>query len=327
VAGLTVQAATVIATAAIRYFQRRAFTLEAWDMRLFLLLYIMLSFIPQASAGSNTPPASPAVKGDFSKMKHTGSARIDKVIDAQTVLMKDGKIVRLLGLEYPYATGEEAGMHIIAAKDRLEKLLPENTEVMIWQSYNSKTGRTNRMGHTLAHLAAKKDERWINGTAVAEGLAYAMTDTNNADMAEQLYTLEANAMKDKRGLWMEKSAYGLLSPENAMQGDGMFRVVEGVVTRAATSKNNLYLNFGSDIRSDFTVMITPPIRKTLARNSIDPMGFSGKKVRVRGWIREWNGPFIELESAERIQVLSTQPPTILSTEPSPAPTTTGQINP
>ena len=41
------------------------------------------------------------IRGDFSDMKQTATGRADKVIDEQTILMKDGKIVRLLGLDYP----------------------------------------------------------------------------------------------------------------------------------------------------------------------------------------------------------------------------------
>ena len=267
----------------------------------------MFFFIAQTDVWANTPaPASPAViTGDFSKMKRTGSNRVDAVIDARTILMKDGKIVRLLGLDYPLNAGESLNPAEVAAKDRLEKLLPESSEVEVWQSFNSKTGRVNRMGHILAHLVTKKDGRWINGTLVDEGLGWTMTDASNPELADQLYTLEDKARAGKKGLWSDKLPYGVLTADKADIGIGSFRVVEGKITRAATSSNNLYLNFGSDMKKDFTVMITPGLRKILARKGIDPMALAGRTVRVRGWLRSWNGPFLELETPERLELLQT----------------------
>ncbi len=292
-----------------------------------LLLILFLTFIPQLALAENTPPA--VIKGDFTQMKHTATGRVAKVIDADTVLLSDGKIVRLLGLEYP-AKSEAPFL----SKSLLERLLPDGTEVMLYQKRPSKDknyGRINRMGHVLAHLVDKKSEQWINGVVIASGLAYAMTDSTNPEMADQLYNLENAARKTKRVLWADKSKDGLLTPDTASQGNDQFRVVEGVVNRAATSKNNLYLNFGNDWRKDFTVMISAGLRKTLSKNGTDPMALSGKKVRVRGWIREWNGPFMELETPQRIEILSTPAPTALPTEPSTDAVDnsaqTGQTNP
>ena len=244
--------------------------------------------------------------------------------------MKDGKIIRLLGIDYPMGSEESA----LAGKMRLEKLIPESTEVMLYQTRSQKTGRTNRMGHTLAHLVNKETGEWINGTMVAEGLAWAYTDKSNPDMAEPLYMLEQKARETKKGLWAKDSPFGLLASDDAMEGDGTFRVVEGAIKSAGSSKNNLYLNFGNDRTKDFTVMISASLRKALAKKGVDPMGLSGKTVRVRGWIRNWNGPFMELDTPERLEILSPLPSTGLSpqtsTEPpiiSPEKAPTGQINP
>ncbi len=292
-----------------------------------MLLIVLLSFFIAQSAAAENTPALDFVSGDFKEMKHSASAKVDKVIDAQTILMKDGKIIRLLGIDYPFMAGDMEGGPALPAKARLEKLLSEGTDVMLYQNKNREAGRLNRMGHVLAHLVIKEKGiskspeipaedfpgAWINGMLVREGLAWTMTDATNPQMATQLYALEDKARKDGKGLWGEQSPFKLLTPENAAQGNGTFRVVEGTVNRAASSKNNLYLNFGSDMKKDFTVMLSPALRKALARKGVEPMGLGGQKVRVRGWLREWNGPFIELETIERIEILSTELPTEPST--------------
>jgi len=294
-----------------------------------LLLILFLTLLPQLAVAENTqaaPEAAPVVKGDFTAMKHVSSNRVDKVIDAQTVLMKDGKIVRLLSIDYPAASGDDISEPAIAAKARLDKLLPETTEVMLFQKRNrmadDKSGRSNRMGHVLAHLVIKvkdnEEGEWINGALVAEGLAWASTDASNPEMAQQLYALEQKARDGGKGLWAKNSAFGLLTPETAGEGDGQFRIVEGTVNRAASSKNNLYLNFGTDMKKDFTVMIPAGQRRQYARLGIDPMALSGQKIRVRGWIRSWNGPFMELETPERLEIVAASRP---STETPPEPST------
>ena len=272
------------------------------------------------------------IRGDFVDLKQAATARVDKVIDGQTVLMTDGKIVRLLGIDYPFMTGDAEGGPSILGKAALEQLLPRNKEVLLYQNKSRENGRLNRMGHSLAHLVIKERGEWVNGALVARGVAWTATDATNPAMAEQFYKLEDAARKDGKGLWSKNSPFGLLTPDTAAQGNGAFRVIEGTVNRAATSKNNLYLNFGTDWKKDFTVMVTPAIRKALAKHGVDAMSLTGKKIRVRGWLREWNGPFLELETPERLEVLSTTPSTVPSTEPveNPPlapPRATGQTNP
>lgn len=280
---------------------------------MFFCLAIVLAQ-PARAENTQTSNVPPPVTAEFPKnLKYTVPARVDKIIDGNTVLMKDGKIVRLLAIDYPFVPGERDSTAVIAGKYVLEKLLPENTEVMLYQTRDQKIPRTNRMGQILAHLVNKKTGQWINGEMIRYGVAWTMTDAANPDMAGDLYKLEETARLAAKGLWAKNSPFGVLSADNAGAGNGTFRIVEGTITRAATSKNNLYLNFGTDWRKDFTVMITPALRRKMSQNGIDPMSLSGQKVRVRGWLREWNGPFMELETLERVEILSTPLPTQPST--------------
>lgn len=226
--------------------------------------------------------------------------------------------MRLLAIDYPFVPGEHDSPAVIAGKFVLEKLLPENTEVMLYQTRDQKIPRTNRMGQILAHLVNKKTGQWINGEMVRSGVAWTMTDAANPDMAADLYGLEETARAGKKGLWARQSPFDVLTPETASQGNGTFRIIEGTINRAATSKNNLYLNFGADWRKDFTVMISPALRRKMSQNGLDPMSLSGTKVRVRGWLREWNGPFMELETLERMEILSPAQPKEQSAPQGPA---------
>lgn len=295
-------------------------------MRILSFLFVVLLFALPSQA--QTPV--PVITGDFKDLKHTSSARIDKVIDGQTILMKDGKIVRLSGLFYPFATGKDQSRSMVNAKEKLERVLPENTEVMLYQTRYEDKGRVNRMGHHLAHLVIKKTGEWVNGAMVAYGYGYALTDLDNPQMVHQLYILEDLSRMAQKGLWKTGSGFDLLTPETAIQGDGTFRVVEGVVAKAATSSNNLYLNFGDDWRKDFTVKVSSAQRKVLSRKGIDPMALNGHTVRVRGWLREWNGPYMELDSIDQLEIVAAPPvvqtPPPMQEMPEPA-AKAGQVNP
>jgi endonuclease YncB( thermonuclease family) len=298
-----------------------------------ILTFLLFLLIPQLAMAGNSSMGPVPIRGDFTELKQAASARVDKVIDGQTVLMTDGKIVRLLGIDYPFMAGDAEGGPSILGKAALELFLPKGKQVLLYQNKSRERGRLNRMGHSLAHLVIKDRGEWVNGALVARGVAWAATDATNPAMAAQLYALEDAARKARKGLWSKDSPFGLLTPQTAAQGNGTFRVIEGTVNRAATSKNNLYLNFGSDWRKDFTVMITPGIRKGLSKKGVDAMALAGQKIRVRGWLREWNGPFMELETPERLEVLmSTASSPVLPTEsaddlPPAPPRATGQINP
>jgi endonuclease YncB( thermonuclease family) len=325
------------------------------------MLFLCLSVLPQTARGENSQNAS-LVHAEFPKtLRHTGSARVDKVLDEKSILMTDGKIIRLLGIDFPFVD-EGDDTIFVASKTRLEELLPKGTEVMLYQTRNKSTRRENRMGQTLAHVVIKKkssdrsppvslaragkpirdqnqnlppasgdnpnlppasgdnpnlppesggdrggeesrEGTWVNGAIVRDGLAYAVTDTFNPDMAADLYALESLARKDAKGLWAKDSPHGLLTADSITDASGTFRVVEGVVNRAAMSRNELYLNFGADWKKDFTVKISPLLRRSFTKAGINPLDLSGKKVRVRGWLRDWNGPFMELETVERLEIV------------------------
>ena len=67
--------------------------------------------------------------------------------------------------------------------------------------------------------------------------------------------------------------------------------------------NNIYLNFGDNWKTDFTIGIAPKVRKKLSKQGISPLEWTHKKIRVRGWIRSYNGPYIELTHAEQIEII------------------------
>jgi hypothetical protein len=112
--------------------------------------------------------------------------------------------------------------------------------------------------------------------------------------------LEAQARERKRGIW-GLDFYAVIAPEDAARAIGTFQVVEGQVLDAAKVKGRTYLNFGPDWRTNFTVTI-PPGTARLFR-AMKPLALEGRRIRVRGWLKSYNGPQIEATHPEQIEVL------------------------
>ena len=68
-------------------------------------------------------------------------------------------------------------------------------------------------------------------------------------------------------------------------------------------RGRAYLNFGEDWRSDFTVTLSPAVRRRFERDGIDPVSYGRRRVRVRGWIKSFNGAMIEASHPEQIEVI------------------------
>ena len=105
----------------------------------------------------------------------------------------------------------------------------------------------------------------------------------------------------RRGLWAEPG----LTAQNASAMDGRagrFRIVRGRVLRVAPTESYVYLNFGADWRSDFTVRVRrAELKGALAGLDLDAL--AGREVEVRGVVLEAGGPLIELSHPEQMQVL------------------------
>jgi len=69
-------------------------------------------------------------------------------------------------------------------------------------------------------------------------------------------------------------------------------------------RGQIYLNFGADYKTDFTIAIAKRNRKRFEKAGLDPLSLEGATVRVRGWIELSNGPMVWLDHPERLEVLN-----------------------
>jgi hypothetical protein len=91
--------------------------------------------------------------------------------------------------------------------------------------------------------------------------------------------------------------------EEAGRHTDSFQIVEGRVLKAAQARGILYLNFGRDIRRDFTIGLDRAALRAFRRAGRDPRALAGKRVRVRGWVLWRGGPYIGATHPEQVEVL------------------------
>jgi endonuclease YncB( thermonuclease family) len=161
--------------------------------------------------------------------------------------------------------------------------------------------RMDRHGRLIAQVY-RDDGTWIQGDMLKRGMARVLTFADNRELAAEMLMLEENARERGLGIWSDPF-YAVRTPEEAGKDIGSFQLVEGRVMKAARVKNYVYLNFGKDWRTDFTVSVPVKHLRQFTDAGLDLLALSGQVIRVRGWLKEYSGPMIDATHPEQIEVL------------------------
>ena len=78
----------------------------------------------------------------------------------------------------------------------------------------------------------------------------------------------------------------------------LFRSVVSVRESAGT----IYMNFGRRWSQALTVTISKRDERVFAAAGVEPKKLEYRRVRVRGWVEERNGPRIEATRPEQIEI-------------------------
>lgn len=114
--------------------------------------------------------------------------------------------------------------------------------------------------------------------------------------------MEDAARAERIGIWASP-LYAIRSIDQTSSLLNRFEIVEGQVLAADVVGGRVYLNFGPDWKIDFTVSIAPADARVFRREGIDMLALAGKRVRVRGWLRFYNGSVVDVTHPEQIELL------------------------
>ena len=235
---------------------------------------------------------------------------VSSVVDGETVLLGDGRTLRLAGIQaprpgvgraeaWPFADEAREGLRAMAAG----------------QAFTLKydRARSDRHGRVVAFLVSDGGAS-VQARMVAAGLARVAPTRDARNCAASLLAAEARARSAKRGIWAD-SFYAVRAAADVAalaRLEGSYQLVEGKVTDATAIRGRIYINFGDDWREDFTVTVAPAdvrLFKTgpwarLADNA-KAIGeiVKGARLRVRGALGRFNGPDMTIAVPEQIEFL------------------------
>jgi micrococcal nuclease len=124
------------------------------------------------------------------------TATVQEVLDGDTIVLQDGRHVRLVQLDAPET--DERECYADQARTTLYRLIPPGTEVEI--ETDPALDKVDLYGRTLAYL--RKDGTNINVELVHQGAAAPwFFDGDRGRHASELLVAANDARADQRGLW------------------------------------------------------------------------------------------------------------------------------
>lgn len=243
------------------------------------------------------------------------------VIDGETLILVDGRTVRLIGAKAPMPPlgwrGDDPWPFVDDAREALAALAA-NRQVELGLG----DGRLDRHGRLLAQVFVVGGDRrlWLQEALIAKGLARVYSFPDNRACVGELLAREAEARAERRGLW-GSSLYrtaGALDLKRLGRLIHSYQLVEGTVVSVGEGGGRIYLNFAEDWRRDFTVSVDRKAAPAFVAAGIDLKSLAGKRLLVRGFLAWRNGPMIEASHPEQIELLPGG-----SKQPKPPPQPTG----
>ncbi len=254
-------------------------------VRILFIIFLLVT----AGAGAG---AGPLVK--------SGQGRVVDVVDGDTLFLDDGVQVRLVGIQAPKLPLGRRNFKAWPLAEESKKLLSTLTlGRMVKLSYGGR--RLDRYGRALAHLH-REDGVWVQERLLRRGMARVYSFRDNRAMVPEMLAAEAAARAAKAGIWGH-GWYRIWQQEELHKGLDGFFLIEGTVLDAAKVRGRIYLNFGANWRQDFTITVAPRDRRVFEKSGFDHAAMPGRRVRVRGWLKHFNGPSIEATHPEQIEIL------------------------
>lgn len=277
---------------------------------------LIVFLVPLAVPGVHGRGAAAASECLLEEEKTTSI--VANVIDGDTLVLEDGREVRLTGIQAPKLPlgrpNFEAWPLAGEARDAVADLALGKPALLRFGG-----ARRDRHMRVLAQVFVAREDGgfgWLQKEILERGLARVYTFSDNRTCSEELLEAERTARGERRGIWGD-AFYDIRDAADVpilLERVGRFELVEGTVASAALVRGRLYLNFGDDYREDFTVTVQERDVKLFGTEepwasllggteAEDVSAVAGKRVRVRGWLDRHNGPEMEATHPEQIEFI------------------------
>ncbi len=202
------------------------------------------------------------------------TVEVTHVIDGDTVILKDGRHIRLIGINTPEIgrNGKASEPGANAARKHLLSLLQGHMQILL----KFDTQRFDRYKRTLAHLFLLDGEN-IQAILLAEGLATPLTIPPNLNYLDCYLHHSNQAIASQRGLWSLQQ-YKPLSSKTLGKNIRGYHVITGRVERIGKSRSSIWINLSGKVALRIK-------HKDLSYfNASELQDLQGKIIQVRGWI-------------------------------------------
>jgi len=224
------------------------------------------------------------------KLTSIGAGDVATARDRRTLLLRDGRELRLAGIE--------AGDDSRAALQALTAGHPLQLESL-------GAAEHDRYGRVVAFAFADDAQQSVQQALLEQRHARVSARVGDKACANGLLSAERAARATGRGLWADPN-FAPLSAENLdrlQTARGRFVLVEGKVLSVRESGGTIYVNFGRRWTRDFTVIILRRLGKAFTTSGVEQKKLEGRRIQVRGWIEQRGDPIITAEAPEQIEVL------------------------
>lgn len=226
-------------------------------------------------------------------------ARINAVqVDPNgALLLRDGSVAHLEGIRLPAGARDHAPDAFRRdAFSALSALIKARALTLTSVApFEDRYGRIR--------VQAFSGDNWIQAQLLTRGLARVSIAPDRVDCAAELYQAEAKARISRAGLW-SSPAYAPRSPAALDRDLGTFQLVEGRVASASERSGPAWLEFDTPAGSRFAAFISEDDLRTFRAMGVEPRGYAGKLVRVRGIVQDLSGPAIALANPIQVEVIN-----------------------
>lgn len=259
----------------------------------------ILGFVTFGLALAGQSSAISAFEG--CRLGETRSGHVAAVPDGETLILEDGLILRLAGIDIPKRPlgqpDDEAGSLADTARLTLAQVLSGSGVVYIDRDSRDRHGR-------LATAIFLDDGRLVQGILLGRGLARVRIAGEAPACATEMLAREAVARDAGLGLWA-RPEYGIRDAKAPSfdREKGLYEVVEGRINSVGHGSRMIFLNFGGNWQRDLSVLIAPDVAVRLDETGRPPDKMAGRRIRVRGVVEIGRGPFIRVSDPAQIEVL------------------------
>ena len=206
-------------------------------------------------------------------------AVIDRVYDGDTVKLKDGRHVRILGLNAPEIDhGKEKSGQALGeeARKAAESFFSTNKQVRLFYDVQ----RVDRYERTLAHVYDSKGNS-LSAFLLRQGLGFHVAIPPNLSLNDCLHQQEVIARRKNLGVWGNSQWKPIPASHLTLKDTGFKRIGGRVVS--VRKEQSVWL----ELDGPLVIKISPTDLKNFPVQNW--ASWKGVQVEVRGWVTERSG--------------------------------------